>query len=235
MDKPPDSVIEVARQMAVLSPCQKSKRGVVIYHPDPPKPYEQNFIAGDGYNGHPSNPFARCDGSEACRRDCAKLCVHAEARALLYARDWCNDRFHERYIPDAKIPNYMMPKLVMVHVKVVDTIVVAGGGPSCWQCSRDILEAGIAGVWLYEQPIDRSAFPAWRFYTAIDFHRATLKACGIGQGIGWWRDPSAPEILVDERPMCKVCGAVPNADGERVHGKGCYQVSPDGGGSDWPE
>jgi len=35
-------------------------------------------------------------------------------------------------------------------------------------------------------------------------------------------------------PECKVCQARPNADGERIHGKGCYMLSEDGGGSDWP-
>lgn len=34
---------------------------------------------------------------------------------------------------------------------------------------------------------------------------------------------------------CKICHARPAADGERVHGKGCYDLSEDGGGSDYPE
>jgi len=34
--------------------------------------------------------------------------------------------------------------------------------------------------------------------------------------------------------QCKVCGSVPNLDGERKHGKGCYEISEEGGGSDWP-
>ena len=33
---------------------------------------------------------------------------------------------------------------------------------------------------------------------------------------------------------CKVCGALPGIAGERVHGKGCYEVSEDGGGIDHP-
>jgi hypothetical protein len=63
----------------------------------------------------------------------------------------------------------------LVHVKVVDGLVVAGGGPSCWQCSRLALEVAVAAVWLYE--IDNG--PRWRRYTAEEFHRATLVACGL--------------------------------------------------------
>lgn len=32
---------------------------------------------------------------------------------------------------------------------------------------------------------------------------------------------------------CKVCGNMPDADGNREHGKGCYVVDSDGGGSDF--
>lgn len=34
---------------------------------------------------------------------------------------------------------------------------------------------------------------------------------------------------------CKVCGARPDADGEVTHGKGCYQLDENGGGSEWVE
>ncbi len=34
---------------------------------------------------------------------------------------------------------------------------------------------------------------------------------------------------------CKVCGAVPDEDGMRTHGRGCYTQSADGGGEDWVE
>lgn len=35
--------------------------------------------------------------------------------------------------------------------------------------------------------------------------------------------------------QCRVCGAMPDLSGERIHGRGCYAISADGGGSDWPE
>lgn len=35
------------------------------------------------------------------------------------------------------------------------------------------------------------------------------------------------------RCECKVCGNVPDEHGELEHGKGCYQLDEDGGGSEW--
>jgi hypothetical protein len=43
-----------------------------------------------------------------------------------------------------------------------------------------------------------------------------------------------PSMQPNDVHACKVCGATPDESGERVHGKGCYQLSEDGGGSDWP-
>ena len=34
---------------------------------------------------------------------------------------------------------------------------------------------------------------------------------------------------------CKVCGNEPNEDGEVNHGRGCYQLSSDGGGTEYPD
>jgi deoxycytidylate deaminase len=86
---------------------------------------------------------------------CSKRCVHAEMRAI---------RTNARGAD-------------VVHVKIDEHgELVAGGGPSCWQCSREILDAGCKGAWLYEQsqPGD-----CWRYYTAADFHRTTMLACDI--------------------------------------------------------
>lgn len=93
----------------------------------------------------------------SCRATNAKRCVHAEMRAV---REAGRGRGGD-----------------IVHVKVVERgELVAGGGPSCWQCSREILDAGFRGVWLYEKS---SGFDCWRYYTAVDFHRATMLTCGI--------------------------------------------------------
>lgn len=34
---------------------------------------------------------------------------------------------------------------------------------------------------------------------------------------------------------CKICGAWSNSEGTRFHGRGCFSISPEGGGEDEPE
>ena len=110
-----------------------------------------------GFN-HPPAPFT-CDGSTACREACGKVCVHAEADALLQAT---------KGLPDP----WFMGGAEMLHVKVVNGREVPSGPPSCWQCSRLILESGIAGMWLlHEEGFQR--------YTPEEFHRLTLEHCGL--------------------------------------------------------
>jgi hypothetical protein len=125
---PPDFAIRAAVEAGKRSPCAKSKRGAAVFNPEDPDP----FVFGVGWNAQPE-PFA-CTGSEACRASCGKLCVHAEARAI-------------RGLGSAIA---LARRLELVHAKVVDGGLVGGGGPSCWQCSREVLDVGLAGVWLYE-------------------------------------------------------------------------------------
>ena len=190
MSAPPDYVIEAARLAAVRSPCDKSKRGVVLFCGEDTSD-ECVVVAGEGFNGPP--PGFECGRSDACRQGCAKLCLHAEDRAIRQALvEWSAPPLND---------------LELLHVKVVDGVVVPGGGPSCWQCSRLVVEVGLSGVWLYEADVSRclecklfedssrrvedrvkrcqecgsnlTPFVSWRFYTALDFHRETLRACGI--------------------------------------------------------
>lgn len=139
---PPARFIAAAIAEAMKSPCAKSKRGVVIWR--------GHDLLSRGWNA-PPDPFI-CDGSAACRESCNKLAVHAEVDALLQ----CSD-------PEGAS---------MLHVKVVDGRAVTSGGPSCWQCSRVILAAGIAWVWLLHED-------GWRRYSAVEFHALTLAACGL--------------------------------------------------------
>lgn len=44
---------------------------------------------------------------------------------------------------------------------------------------------------------------------------------------------ASARALLDRRLCCEVCSAVPEPDGERVHGRGCYVIDEDGGGSDF--
>ena len=117
---PPDHVIRTAVKLAAMSPCAKSKRGVVVFS-----------LAGTHADGHGFNhpPFGTCAGTDECRSSCSKICEHAEAMAL---RQTVGEGLFD-----------------MLHVKVVDGEPVPSGGPSCWQCSKAILaDQRIAGVWL---------------------------------------------------------------------------------------
>jgi deoxycytidylate deaminase len=160
MTSPPDAMIARAVAAATLSPCAKSKRGAVVYYP------KAALVLGEGHNGQP-DPFL-CRDSAGCRESCAKLCVHAESRAIAAAIASATKL-------RAKPP--VLAETHLLHAKVVDGQLVTSGGPSCWQCSRDVVEHKIDGVWLYED--DGSRFYGWRFYTAIQFHAATLDACGL--------------------------------------------------------
>jgi len=137
--------LNLAITAARLSPCKKSQHGVVIWHPGFPD-YAR------GWN-HQPNPHTY-DGSDHCRTNCGKLCVHAEAHALL--------RFPEvtKALPPGQ--SWMMGAH-MLHVKTVAGEPVASGGPSCWQCSRLILQSGISTMWLLHDE-------GLRAYTAEKFH-----------------------------------------------------------------
>jgi deoxycytidylate deaminase len=186
--EPPIWAVEAALDAATLSPCQKRKVGIAIYRcvrgldGGREVALETSAI---GYNGPPRTwtddergPDGACDNSEACRRDCAKRCVHAEPRA----------------IDDAMIAHSgtrLQPHLLrMVHVKLADGKLMPCDGPSCIECSKQILDRGIGGIWLFEagfvRDVDRETGrpgPArWHYYTALDFHEATMARLGIHQG-----------------------------------------------------
>lgn len=181
-EAPHAAAVAAAELVAAMSPCQKSRRGVVAFSTGA---RGSVAIYGEGFNGP---ALGACDGSEACRKDCGRRCVHAEMRAIRGVLDACD----------------------LVHVKIgADGRVVAGGGPSCWQCSREILDGKLViGVWLYEAGVSRCTGcrrfedssaeiedrlrrcmecgsdlvrdDMWRYRTAEEFHRETLRACAIG-------------------------------------------------------
>jgi deoxycytidylate deaminase len=143
--KPLDRHLEAAVEQANRSPCAKSKRGVVVWEPF------KGVIMGRGHNAPPSG--LTCDGSEACRQSCGKVCVHAEMNAIFSAYN-------------------QVIKSDMLHIKTVGGEPVPSGPPSCWQCSRNIVAAGIAYVWLLHEK-------GWRRYPASEFHQLTLQHCGL--------------------------------------------------------
>lgn len=173
-----DCHIRTALTAAALSPC-RSKRGVSLFDP------RTGAHRGSGHNGPPA--AQPCPGRSVCSGTCGQRSVHAEVRALRDAMlVW--------------IPYYGGSEpgaLDLVHVELAqDGGVVACDGPSCWQCSREILDVGfVGGVWLYERagcphceagaisPDNQCPRGAggWRRYIAEEFHRATLKRCGIAQ------------------------------------------------------
>ena len=159
--------LEHAIRVASLAPCAKSKRGVVIFHRESPEVFSR------GFNTPP--PGFACDGSSACRVNCNKLCVHAEDMALIFN------------------PAPFAPGCELLHVKVemratetrdvLVPVAVSSDGPSCWQCSRAVLRAGISRVGLLQAapgyyPFDIAA-AVLRSYTAAEFHRLTLEACEL--------------------------------------------------------
>jgi len=125
------------------SPCGKSKRGVVIYD------RESHAVLAWGHN---EPALGACGNNAACRAACARICVHAEQQALLI--------------------NFSAYNFDLVHVKVVDGSLVPSGGPSCVECSKLILAAGVDGVWLFHAE-------GWRRYPAEEFHMLTLAALGL--------------------------------------------------------
>jgi deoxycytidylate deaminase len=139
--------LEAAVEAGRKSPCAKSQRGVVLFH-------REEGVVGMGFN-HPPAPFV-CDGSEKCRAACGKICVHAEMAAL------------RRYLWKRQEAGVHISDVEMLHVKVVNGEAHTSDAPSCWQCSREILDAGIKTMWLL-------LGTGLRRYTAEEFHRLTLE------------------------------------------------------------
>lgn len=145
--------LQEAIRIGSLSPCAKSKRGVVLSD-------RGCGLLGSGYN-HPPDGFV-CDASQECQANCNKLCVHAEMDAVAnFTGGIKTGTFRwddlERLRPE------------MVHVKVVDGEGVPSGGPSCWQCSRHVINFGITAFWLLHED-------GLRCYSPDEFHELTLKA-----------------------------------------------------------
>lgn len=163
---PPQNVVDEAVRYARISDCQKSKRGVVIFD-------RSGEVVAHGFNGQPEG--FNCSGSAKCRSSCSTIAIHAEIRAL-------------RRILMSESKN--IGPVDMLHVKVVDGELVAGGGPSCVQCSKEILDSGVVTrVWLFEEvrclkqlcrkhSYDDKSYlpPLWKCYDVVEFHELSLKA-----------------------------------------------------------
>jgi len=179
-ESPPTAAITAAIETARMSPCAKSKRGVVIFrrtkvNADSATDTVDVFAAE--CNGPPGD--VTCTGDRlvaigqvgvepsrsTCIAHCREVAVHAETRALRYAyRDYTYEGAEG---------------IELLHVKVDATgALVAGGSPSCSSCSREILDEGIPYVWLY-QATSFDGGARWVRYSASAFHHRTLRACGL--------------------------------------------------------
>jgi len=159
MKKVPDenAALKMAVMVARDSPCAKSKRGVIVF--------DRRWGLLAAGNNHPPEGF-RCDGSDACREHCNKLCVHAEMDALseLNREMGIRSEYHALLTDEERI----ILKPEMLHVKVVDSEAVPSGHPSCWQCSRHIINFGIVAMWLLHED-------GLRRYGPQEFHEHTLR------------------------------------------------------------
>lgn len=183
-DVPPAQLVKLALQLARGAPCAKSQRGVVAYQVDDQADHPS--VVGTGTNGPPGG--LSCDGSEACRESCPKRCVHAEIRALWQAAPLM--------LPHVSAPYALGHRVHLIHVELSNLPgdeIVACDGPKCWQCSRQLLDVGAAGIWLYEAVVETvevddgdghmdevlSTRKFWRYYDAETFHRVTSERCKV--------------------------------------------------------
>lgn len=151
------AALELATRAGSDSPCAKSKRGVVLF-------CRSYGLLGVGSN-HPPAGF-RCDGSDECHASCNRVCVHAEMDALAQFCQELQDNLLVRV--DQRGP--IRPE--MLHVKVVDGGAVASGQPSCWQCSRHVINFGVTVFWLLHED-------GLRAYSPDEFHAHTLHTCRL--------------------------------------------------------
>lgn len=153
--QPSPRIIDAVVRTASLGPCAKSKRGAIVFKRNPERIYG---------NAHNSPPWPyECSKGDACRKDCGRICVHAEQRAILQmlAGDY---EPRPPYVPNA----HFGYELEIVHAKVIDGKLVGSKEPSCDQCSKLIIEACIQRVWLFDGA-------SWNSWDAASFHKATLR------------------------------------------------------------
>jgi hypothetical protein len=185
---PPPNVVTVAVGTANAGPCAKSKRGAVVFERisefggESPRQTlrdgdDRYLIRAACFNAPPL-PVSCDGGSDACRKACREICVHAETGALMAALDEAGRAVNR-------------DEWELVHVKTVNGRLVGSGPPSCWQCSKLMLGLRIAGIWLYQkheisvdlrnvpEAGETEPPPRWVFRTALDFHIETLEHCNL--------------------------------------------------------
>jgi deoxycytidylate deaminase len=168
---PPPAAIHAACMAAVNSPCQKSQRGAVIFHP---------FTGWQSVGACNGRPDMKCDSlcydpmsrTRPPPSVCAMMCLHAEQRAIRFAVD---NAARSEFIADGE-GAFSIMDCELVHAKVVMGELVASGPPSCIWCAKEIADVGLHGVWLYEE---RFGVDTWCFYSTNEFWEATIREVKI--------------------------------------------------------
>lgn len=142
-----DEAVRAAIAAARKSPCAKDQRGAAVWH--------RNAALMVAECNSPPLPFY-CDGSDACRASCGKLAAHAEESAL---------QAFQALGGVAKGAS-------VLHVRTVNGQPVTSGPPSCVTCSRTLLVAGVADVWLWH---GGEQWSGWHCYEAATFHALSLQ------------------------------------------------------------
>ncbi len=129
-------------ELSAQSPCCRDKRGVVIVH--------DGVILGEGVNGPPRG--FECS-EEYCGDSCRVTAVHAEMRAIINAGARGN----------------RVEGAVMYHARVEGGKIIPSRQPRCADCSKHIVEAGLAAFVLQHEKEGITV------YSANEFHRRSLE------------------------------------------------------------
>ena len=134
----------LAVEMSANSPCQKSKRGAVAFGG---RENGARELVAVGWNHRPGGEA--CDGSPACRASCRATCVHAEQALVVSTAE--------------------LEGADVIHAKTIGGVLVESDGPSCVECSKLLMDAGVVAVWLYLPT-------GWNRYLMAEFHRLSIEA-----------------------------------------------------------
>lgn len=140
-----DDFVAIALAAAADSPC-RSQRGAVAFTGNE---LEGRELVAVGFN---VKPDGTCDGSDECKATCRREAVHAEQALLASGVDLAAGGVVE-----------------VLHVKRAGGRLAVSGGPDCVECSKLLLFAGVAAVWLNHAD-------GWRRYPIEEFHRLSIEA-----------------------------------------------------------
>jgi hypothetical protein len=135
---PPEDMVVLAVRIAYKAPC-KRRGGAIVFEFVETMTDRSDIVEvvphALAYSGPPMGHV--CDSQL-----CARLCLHAEERAMRYA-------FAVLGGPNGRNRTPRALELLVVSVGEIDPLY--GPGPSCMECARTLLDEQITGVWFYER------------------------------------------------------------------------------------